>query len=188
MKLAKGDSILLILVLDLFVALVEKEQGYKNAIEAASQAMKLAPGEYNVLDRALHILKAVVKKGQCHDKVIEAASREMKLASNDPIVLGRILDVFEALVEKEQGYEKAIEMASQAMKSSVPFVRAKSLELCKVLIEKISSLIGQEPKYKQRIADVSRDIASDRNELQMQAINLLKEIIKEWKQSSLAPK
>ncbi len=175
-------------VLDLFVALVEKEQGYKNAIEAASQAMKLAPGEYNVLDRALLISKALVEKGQCYEKAIEAVVQVMELAQGEDDVLDRALDVFKALVEKEQGYEKAIEVASQAIKSSVPYVQERSLELCKVLIEKISSLIGQEPKYKQRIADVSRGIASGSHEVQMQAINLLKEIIKEWKQRSSASK
>jgi ribosomal protein L23 len=108
---------------------------------------------------------------------------ELALQQGRDVVLIEVLYLFKALVEKGQGYEKAIEAASQAIKSDV---WSNSLELFKVLVEKISSLIG--PKYKQRIADVSRGIASDSHEAQVQAINLLKEIVKEWKQSSSAPK
>jgi hypothetical protein len=144
------------LALDLWKALLEKDQGFK-ALDFQDAIFAATKGENNsnrfVWDSALNLWKALVEKvqgvkepelkKQVFEGAIAAATKVMNKLKH--VVRKSVLDLWKALVEKvqgvqdqvlkKQGFDKAIDAARDGMHSFHPEVQISALDLWKALFE-----------------------------------------------------
>ncbi len=144
--------------LNLFIELVKKNQGFVEAIEAASEGVKSK--DLSVRKTAFQLWIALVSKDRGFDEAIKALSDYSISEEEEEISLGEyvivvnlyskdiesrpvrffVLELLTALVYKDayedKGFGKAIETASEGVKSKDLSVRKKAFKLWIALVSK----------------------------------------------------
>lgn len=113
--------------------MVEKEQGYGEAIDAAKEGIK----SYHINNMALQLFKALVEKGQGYGEAIKVASAGMN--NPDRNMRNYALELFKSLFENKQGFKEAINAglaALEKVKNSNWGERISTYQLFKALVEK----------------------------------------------------
>lgn len=118
--------------LNLFKALVRKNQGYTQAIQAGNKALSF--NDKDLLDTAIMLFEVLVKKGQGYADAIKAARTCFRYGLH--YLALKAVDVFKALIEKEQGYDEIIMIAKENVTSIDNLIRRLSYTLFKELVKK----------------------------------------------------